>query len=184
MNEYTEQWLPVLGYEGVYEVSDLGRIRSLDREVVDFPGGSPRVRTFYGRLLSLYLDSRGLYMTVRLKLNGQGHTRSVHRIVLEAFVGPCPNGMECCHANDVKDDNRLSNLRWDTSSENKYDKVSNGRDHHASRTHCKHGHEYTTQNTRLARHPKGVRRVCLTCQRRNKDAWKRRRASICSAPGS
>src|SRR5262245_50618733 len=51
----------------------------------------------------------------------------VHRLVLLAFVGPCPGGMECCHANDDRQDNRLSNLRWDTRGNNISDAIRNGR---------------------------------------------------------
>ena len=53
--------------------------------------------------------------------------RTVHRLVLEAFVGQCPDGMEACHENDVKDDNRLSNLRWDTHKNNIDDLRTSGR---------------------------------------------------------
>jgi hypothetical protein len=59
-------------------------------------------------------------------IGGKGAAMYVHRIVLEAFVGPCPTGMVACHADDVKADNRLENLRWDTQSANCHDAVRNG----------------------------------------------------------
>lgn len=52
--------------------------------------------------------------------------RSVHRLVLETFVGPCPQGMECCHKNGIPNDNRLENLRWGTHSENMQDMIEHG----------------------------------------------------------
>jgi len=52
----------------------------------------------------------------------------VHRLVLEAFKGPCPAGLECCHDNDIGNDNRVSNLRWGTRSSNRHDCVRNGHD--------------------------------------------------------
>lgn len=59
--------------------------------------------------------------------NGKRITKKVHHAILETFVGPCPAGMESLHANDIHDDNRLSNLRWGTRAENMIDKVRNGR---------------------------------------------------------
>lgn len=58
----------------------------------------------------------------------------VHTLVLEAFVGPKPEGTECCHANDLGDDNRLENLRWDTHLANASDKVKNGNQHQGEDT--------------------------------------------------
>jgi hypothetical protein len=54
-------------------------------------------------------------------------TRMIHHLVLEAFIGPCPDGMEGCHGNDVKSDNRFDNLRWDTKPNNWIDRKANGR---------------------------------------------------------
>ncbi len=65
------------------------------------------------------------YPHVILRLNGQGVTRQVHRLVLEAFVGPCPPGMECCHFPDQDPtNNRLENLRWDTKSKNIRERIN------------------------------------------------------------
>jgi hypothetical protein len=66
----------------------------------------------------------GGYEVVHVGVMGQ---QLVHRVVLETFVGPCPDGMECCHNDDVKTNNRLDNLRWDTHDANVADKVKNGR---------------------------------------------------------
>lgn len=61
------------------------------------------------------------YPSVVLHKDGQRYDFFVHRLVLETFVGPCPVGMESCHNNGDKNDNRVENLRWDTSAANKAD---------------------------------------------------------------
>ena len=66
---------------------------------------------------------RGGYMNVFL---GRGNGRRVHRLVLEAFVGPCPEGLEACHSNGDPTDNRLENLRWGTHEDNHQDRVKHG----------------------------------------------------------
>ena len=91
--------------------------------------------------------------------------------VLEAFVGPCPPGLEACHGNDVADDNRLENLRWDTRTENQLDRVRNGIHPGANKTHCKRGHEYTPENTMIQRKANGnTGRVCRECDRARRRA--------------
>jgi hypothetical protein len=57
---------------------------------------------------------------------GRSQTTAVHRIVLEAFVGPCPEGMECCHNDGNPRNNNVTNLRWDTRSANQMDSVRHG----------------------------------------------------------
>ena len=147
--------MPVVGYEGLYEVSDQGRVRSLDH--TDSLGREQR-----GRVLKLISrGGRRNYFVVTLTDSSRHLHDYVHRLVLEAFVGPCPDGMVACHYNDIGTDNRLENLRWDTPSENTKDLVRNGRHVYAKRTHCSHGHEFTSENTRV----RSDRRECLTCER-------------------
>lgn len=151
-----ETWLPVVGFEGRYEVSDLGRVRSLDRKVLN--NGTPVV--IKGVVLRPSADSKGR-LQVRPMREGRGALTFVHRIVLEAFVGPCPEGMVCCHWDDDPTNNALANLRWDTQSENMRDQARNGRHRYAGRTHCKRGHELTDENT----YSQGVSdRSCRLCR--------------------
>lgn len=123
-----ERWLPVQGHEGTYEVSDRGRVRSLDRvqeyERVDaYSGDIIRVRRrLKGCVLQPAPSSSG-HLTVVIHPDG---TKQVHALVLEAFIGPCPDGHEGCHADDVPWNNRLENLRWGTRSDNLNDAVRNG----------------------------------------------------------
>jgi len=118
----TETWKPIVGCEGFYEVSDMGRVRSLDRMVRGRPGVT---RRHVGRIRKPVFISG--YPAYSLSVGGLSKTRFAHRLVLEAFVGPCPDGMEACHHNDVKADPRLANLRWDTRKSNAADMVRNGR---------------------------------------------------------
>jgi hypothetical protein len=87
----------------------------------------------------------------------------VHRLVLAAFVGPCPEGMEVRHLDGNPANTRLANLRYGTHSENELDKVRHGTHHEARKTHCNRGHEYTQDNTRRRRDTGS--RECLTCAR-------------------
>lgn len=97
-----EQWRPVPGYEGRYEVSDQGRVRSLI--------GTPKLRK-----LTINIDG---YRTVNLHGGPKRHWFFVHRLVLIAFVGSAPERHECNHKNGIKTDARLENLEWVTPQEN------------------------------------------------------------------
>lgn len=119
-----EQWRAVVGFEGKYEVSDRGRVRSLDRLVAVKKRDGKRYNIRRrGTILALQLDTYGYHVVSvcdRKRL-------FVHRAVLEAFVGPAPRQTEGCHKNDIKNDNRLSNLYWGTRIENCADGKRNGR---------------------------------------------------------
>lgn len=116
-----EAWRPVVGWEGLYEVSDMGRVRSLPR-VVRSRGGT---RTIPGRVRKLSIPSNG-YAMVNLERLDRTFNALAHRLVLEAFVGPCPPGMEACHGKAGKGDNTLANLSWGTKLDNEADKLRDG----------------------------------------------------------
>lgn len=159
MQPSEERWLPLVGYEDIYEVSDQGRVRGLDRLV---PRGGGTLRRQIGKLLSIHKGDH--YSKVRLMRDGDGKTHNVHSLVMAAFVGPCPPGMEVCHNNGQHHDNRLANLRYDTHSANERDAVKHGANFWSKRTHCHAGHEYTPENTTF--HPYKPRtRVCRACAR-------------------
>lgn len=159
-----ERWLPVVGYETSYEVSDTGKVRSKAR--LDSRGRRRREK-----LLSPRPQPFG-HQTVALFTNGARRSFLIHRLVLEAFVGPCPEGMEACHWNGVPSDNRVKNLRWDTRAANVADSVRVGTHHMANKTHCPQGHEYTPENTYL--YPQG-RRACNECRRAYREANQEKR---------
>lgn len=117
-----EEWRPILGWEGEYEVSDQGRVRSVAR-VVDMVDG--RRYTVAGRVRAPWTDRKG-YVHVVLYRNDRGKRFTVHSLVARAFLGECPDGMEVCHGNGAAADNRLANLRYDTRSANMLDKREHG----------------------------------------------------------
>jgi hypothetical protein len=131
-----ERWLPVVGFEGEYEVSDLGRVRSLDRTARyvrrdQYSGRDLEIfRSHKGRILRPGKKQSGHVSVVlgRTEAGGAG-SKDVHVLVLEAFVGRRPQGHECCHENDVADDNRLENLSWGTRSKNLFIRRSFGGGH-------------------------------------------------------
>lgn len=117
-----EIWKSVLGYEDCYEVSNLGRVRSLPR----IHAGNLGNRIYGGRILDPHhKDKRKKYLFVSLSKNGVSKQYRVHRLVLMAFKGPPPAGHEGCHNNSNPNDNRLSNLRWDTGKNNLADRNLN-----------------------------------------------------------
>lgn len=131
-----ERWLPVVSYEGRYEVSDHGRVRSLDRDVVVMTRwGFPVARRLPGRMLNphrtpvqgKYRKGELAYSCVSLSRHGSAKQCRVHRLVLAAFVGPCPEGHEGAHGDGDTSNNRLSNLTWKTPAANSADRVRHGR---------------------------------------------------------
>lgn len=116
-----EQWLPVPGYAGRYEVSDQGRVRSLERIEIDALG---RRRPIAGRIL-IAVRLTGGYAAV--KLPPPRNTVRIHTLVMEAFVGPRPPDMYVLHRNGDPMDPRLTNLRYGTPSENMEDARRHGR---------------------------------------------------------
>lgn len=100
-----EVWRDIAGYEGQYQVSNLGNVRTLS----DRHGNQ--------RLIKPGKDSKG-YLRIGLVKNGQRKTFSVHRLVAQAFIPNPLNLPEVNHVKGIKDDNRASELEWTTSSEN------------------------------------------------------------------
>lgn len=122
-------WKPVVGFVGLYEVSEAGHIRSVSRAVRYAPradGTHGYERQQRGARLA---PQRGQYGHCFVTLcNSAGHhRRKVHTLVLEAFVGPCPPGLLCRHLDGNAGNNKLSNLRWGTPAENEADKLRHGR---------------------------------------------------------
>ena len=164
------EWRDIPGYEGIYKVSAEGHIWSVRRLRANkyswyLGDGDKPLHRVGGHLLKPSADKDG-YLQVGLTKDGKSKVRRVHRLVLEAFVGPCPEGMEACHANDIPDDNRIENLRWDYPKMNAADRRRNRRKAtlRGPRTHCKVGHELTPENS-IWPTPKSLTPRCRECER-------------------
>lgn len=116
-------WKPIPGFEGWYEASHRGQIRSVDR-MITFSDG--RVRFYEGRVLAQYEDGFG-YKKVTLKMNGEWQRVHVHVLVAAAFSGPRPKGLQVRHFNGNPVQNTPGNLRYGTSKENHADTKRHGR---------------------------------------------------------
>lgn len=154
-----EAWKPVPGYEGIYEVSDHGRVRSVDH-VGRYRNGT---RLNRGRVLRPDAKKYG-HQYVNLSRDRRKVKAYVHRLVLTAFIGPAPVGTEGCHNDGDASNNRLDNLRWDTHSENNRDQVKHGTHPWASKKVCPLGHELVAPNLIRSVAAKGYR-GCLACSR-------------------
>ncbi|MFF8482316.1 NUMOD4 motif-containing HNH endonuclease [Streptomyces antibioticus] len=154
-----EEWRPVVGAEGRYEVSSLGRIRSLCRR-------SPR-------LLKLYPNTNGYPVVSVYGAGERKRLRSVHQLVAEAFIGPHPPNTDVRHLNGIKADCRAVNLAYGTRSQNMLDAVQHGACVNANKTHCGVcGTAYDAANT--YRRPDGGRE-CRRCARRRNAEYEARR---------
>jgi hypothetical protein len=155
-----ERWAWVPDYEGLYRVSDRGCVWSMPRATTR---GGPLKQT-----------PNGLgYIFLTLTKNGKQRLHPVHRLVLAAFAGPCPEGQEARHLDGDASNNRWApgneaetmaaggNLMWGTHTENIADKRRHGTVWQLNVTHCPQGHEYTEENTLVH----NGRRICLICKR-------------------
>lgn len=115
----SEQWKPVVGFEGFYEVSDLGRLRSV-------PKCDSKGRHIRGKILKHPARFGGRYIRTLFRVHKVRSYRTLHHLVLEAFVGPRPIGMHGCHNDGDTNNNALSNLRWDSARNNQRDKIQHG----------------------------------------------------------
>jgi HNH endonuclease/NUMOD4 motif len=118
-----ESWRAVLGWEGWYEVSDRGRVRSLPRESRAGKG----VAFYRGKMLKAATAKSGYRVVTFTAPGGRREDKYVHRLVAEAFIGPCPKGKEVCHNDGSRHKNQIANLRYGTRSDNARDRIAHGR---------------------------------------------------------
>lgn len=150
-----EEWRPVPGFEGSYDVSDLGNVRSVTR-LVNYSDG--RRRIYPGKPCRIWLGPRR-YLMVSM---GRGKNYYVHLLVAVAFHGTRPQGLVACHGIGGAFDNRASNLRWDTARENNLDRGRHGTDSKRNQETCLRGHELGGRNLRVSPTALGLRE-CRAC---------------------
>ena len=125
MSDSTEEWKDIPGYEGRYQASSLGRIKSLARSGTRSNG---RIFRTVEKILRQSKSGQGGYSMVCLSDSSlKQRLCLVHRLVLQTFVGPCPAGMQACHSPDRdRKNNQLENLRWATVADNAHDRELHG----------------------------------------------------------
>lgn len=131
-----EEWKTIKDFPN-YQVSNMGRIRSIDR--IDSRGYYQK-----GKLLRPYKRLKDGYLKINLYNKNTIHTKYVHRIVLETFKCNTINNMECCHNNGNRSDNKIKNLRWGTHKENSLDVIKHGTQYYPSGS--KHGMSKLTES--------------------------------------
>lgn len=156
----TETWKPIPGWEGIYEVSDHGGVRSLDRTTLRSDG---QTRRYKGKAMTPTPHPRG-HLIVTLQHGRRKTKRYVHQLVAEAFIGPIPEGMVVRHLDDNPIHNHVANLQIGTQAQNMADAVTNMRNKQALKTHCPYGHRLTTPNLSPSKLRQGWR-GCLACAR-------------------
>ena len=149
-----ERWLPVVGYEGFYKVSDKGRVRRIRqaRGATD------------GRILKPNIGTTGYFRVNLHAAPRRPRVIKIHQLVTTAFIGPCPEGKEVAHDDGNPENNAVTNLKYKTKSDNALDMIRHGTHNMARKTHCKHGHEFTPENTFIQKgNPKW--RGCVQCKK-------------------
>ena len=117
-----EVWKPVPGYEGLYEVSDQGRVRSLERKCL---GRDGRYEVHHGKVLKPQKMKRG-YFEVSLSSAGVKTHRTIHSLVAEVFIGPRPEGHDVAHKDGDRGHNSAENLIYMTREDNLHSTYSYG----------------------------------------------------------
>jgi len=113
-----EIWRDIEGYEGLYQVSNYGRVRSLDRTTfANSRWGKVRSMNFKGRIIKQFVGKNG-YMKVSLCKDGKVHSKDIHRLVYEAFIGEIVEEMQVNHIDENKTNNKVENLNLLTPKEN------------------------------------------------------------------
>jgi hypothetical protein len=160
----TELWRPIPGYEGIYDASNLGRLRSYW-----VPGGRHRLCR-ESRLLSERFPKSRYKRIVLTSRKGDRRSFLVHILLATTFHGPRPEGAEVRHLDGNSRNNHVDNLAWGTRLENMQDVARHGTHNNTRKTACPRGHPYDIVL------PRGWRR-CSECQRVAKARYRQKQAA-------
>lgn len=128
------KWLPVAGYEGLYEVSSSGQVRRLPSIISGRNNMGPMTRRWPGKILKQNQQKLG-YLMVQLCKDGAVKGKLVHRLVCVAFNGLCPPGLQCAHLDGTRGNNVPNNLKWVTAKENQAHSLLHGTSNRGDAAH-------------------------------------------------
>lgn len=172
VSKTNELWLPIQGWEGLYEVSNQGRVRSV-RRVIDMNGEYEMTRR--GKMIATSPNDSG-HLILRLYRGGVRKGMQVHRLVAQAFLPNPDSAPVVCHRNGNPADNRAENLYWGTMADNMQDSLRHGTHGMAKKTHCVRGHEFTSENIYLLPGTEKPRH-CRACRRARDQEYAARKAA-------
>jgi len=116
-----EEWKDIIGYEGMYQISNLGNIKTVERIIMRGDGKPLHIHECYRTYV---LDNKGYYRTTLYNINK--HSIKVHREVAKAFIPNPDTKAQVNHLNGIKTDNRANNLEWCSNADNMYHAQING----------------------------------------------------------
>lgn len=155
-----EEWRTILGYEGLYSVSNLGAVRSEPRVIVKLNNVSQPLK---GKPLNPGRDSSG-YLLVGLHKGGTRKYYRIHRLVAEAFIDNPDEYDFVLHGENGIEDNSVNNLYWGDRVRNELDKRRDGTQRNLNKTECPRGHRYDGSNIYWSGRNKEYR-TCWACKR-------------------